>query len=375
MFKFFKKKSAVPSQTTDPIQNLQPRLLSPLVDRMHGCIKLGAIGDAYGYVIEFEDIYKIFEKHGGPMRFADIDKWRDQDGRFIASDDTQMTLFTAEGVAIAYERREEPSYDLGKLTVSEVRQAYLRWYETQRKQGTSSGDKGTLSGHPEMFFPRAPGTTCLTACREGAGAFTPPGVPVNDSMGCGGVMRVAPVAFLKDLSFHEAYDLGCATAALTHGHPMGWMPSGMLAYILKALSQGAAVQEATNAAIDHVRNLPHGNTLIEMVDRALAMSGRQRIAPQEIEMIGGGWVGHECLAISLAAAMMDAPLETMMTVSANHSGDSDSTAAITGQLIGAQLGLSGIRQAWPDMDRVYDDLDVKVATDMTLTRFQKAAIT
>ncbi|WP_171049095.1 ADP-ribosylglycohydrolase family protein [Rhizobium sp. MHM7A] len=341
---------------------------------MHGCIKLGAVGDAYGYVIEFEDIYKIFEKHGGPMHFADLDKWRDRDGRYIASDDTQMTLFTAEGIAIAYERREEPG-DLGKITIAEVRQAYLRWYETQRGRSTPSDDKGALSGHPEMFFPRAPGNTCLAACREGAGAFTPPGEPVNDSMGCGGVMRVAPVAFLKDLSFQGAYELGCATAALTHGHPMGWMPSGMLAYILKALSQGATVLEATNAAIDHIKHLPHGNTLIAMIDRALVLSGRQKIAPQEIEMIGGGWVGHECLAISLAAAMMDAPLKTMMTVSANHSGDSDSTAAITGQLIGAQLGLSGIRKAWSDMDRVYGDLDLKAATDMTLARFQKAALT
>jgi ADP-ribosylglycohydrolase len=92
-------------------------------------------------------------------------------------------------------------------------------------------------------------------------------------------------------------------------------------------------------------------------------------------MIGGGWVGHECLAISLAAAMMDAPLETMMTVSANHSGDSDSTAAITGQLIGAQIGLSGIRKAWPDMDNVYNDLDLKMATEMTLSRFQMATLT
>jgi ADP-ribosyl-[dinitrogen reductase] hydrolase len=374
MFKFFKKKSAVPNPIIDPVQNPHRSLLSPLVDRMHGCLKLGAIGDAYGYVIEFDDIYKIFEKHGGPMRFVDLDKWRDRDGRFIASDDTQMTLFTAEGIAIAYERRDELG-DLSKITVSEVRQAYLRWYETQRGRSTPSDNKHTLYGHAEMFFPRAPGNTCLSACREGAGAFTLPGEPVNDSMGCGGVMRVAAVAFLKDLSFQETYELGGATAALTHGHPMGWMPSGMLAHILRALSQGAAIQEATKAAIDHVRNLPHATQLIEMVDRAILLSGRQKIAPQEIEMIGGGWVGHECLAISLAAAMMDAPLETMMTVSANHSGDSDSTAAITGQLIGAQIGLSGIRKAWPDMDGVYDDLDLKTATDMILARFQSAAMT
>ncbi len=372
MFKLFRKKNSMPDLTTVLDEASKNVLLSPLVDRMHGCIKLGAIGDAYGYVIEFDDIYKIFEQHKGHMRFDDLAAWQDSDGRIIASDDTQMTLFTAEGITAAYERRNEPG-DLAKITVSEVRQAYLRWYETQRHSSKSTGEDGTLMGKPEMFFPRAPGNTCLMACKDGAGAFTPPGQPVNDSMGCGGVMRVAPVAFLKDLSFQECYDLGCATAALTHGHPMGWMPSGVLAYILKALSQGAGLEETTNAAVAHIKQLPHANVLVEMIDRAIALSGRQKIAPQEIEMIGGGWVGHECLAISLAAAMMDATLETKMTVSANHSGDSDSTAAITGQLIGAQLGLSGIRKAWGDMDHVYGFLDLKTATDMVLDRFQKAA--
>ena len=373
MFKFFKKKSSMANSTSEPDRAAAGDMLSPLLDRMHGCIKLGAIGDAYGYIIEFDDIYKIFQRFGGPMRFVDVEAWRDRDGRFIASDDTQMTLFTAEGVSFAYGRQNEAG-DLSKITVSEVRQAYLRWYETQRHGSKSADNDATLAGRPEMHIPRAPGNTCLMACKEGAGAFTPPGQPVNDSMGCGGVMRVAPVAFLKDLSFQECYELGCATAALTHGNPMGWMPSGVLVYILKALSQGAGLVEATNAAVDHISQRPHGGVMVEMIERAIALNGRQKIAPQEIEMIGGGWVGHECLAISLAAAMMDAPLETKMTVAANHSGDSDSTAAITGQLLGAQLGLSGIRNAWNDFDRVYGSLDLNTATDMVLERFKKVVL-
>lgn len=370
MFKFWITKLTNLEEQNYANTEDSPMPLSPLMDRMHGCIKLGAIGDGYGYVIEFENIYAIFEAYGGPLRFETIDRWQDRDGRVIASDDTQMTLFTAEGIAIAYENRAQAE-NLKNLTISEVRQAYLRWYATQARSATVTND-GSLTSFKEMLFPRAPGNTCLSACREGAEAFTPPETPINDSMGCGGVMRVAPVAFLTDLSFKETYELGCATAALTHGHPMGWMPSGVLAYILKALSQGASLRDATNASIDHVRHLTHGTVLIEMIGRALELAGKQKIGPQEIEMIGGGWVGHECLAISLAAALMDAPLEKMMTVAANHSGDSDSTAAITGQLIGAQLGVSGIRKSWPAFDTCYETLDLKTATDMTLSRFENA---
>ncbi len=49
-----------------------------------------------------------------------------------------------------------------------------------------------------------------------------PEKPLNDSKGCGGVMRVAPVGLVAT----DPFDLGCRAAAITHGHPSGWLASG-----------------------------------------------------------------------------------------------------------------------------------------------------
>lgn len=58
------------------------------VDRLAGCLLGGALGDALGYPIEFKKISQMSQDH-------DFDKII---GRFIVSDDTQMTLFTANAL-------------------------------------------------------------------------------------------------------------------------------------------------------------------------------------------------------------------------------------------------------------------------------------
>lgn len=60
------------------------------VDRLAGCLLGGALGDALGYPIEFEKISQMSQDH-------DFDKII---GRFIVSDDTQMTLFTANALLL-----------------------------------------------------------------------------------------------------------------------------------------------------------------------------------------------------------------------------------------------------------------------------------
>ena len=55
----------------------------------------------------------------------------------------------------------------------------------------------------------------------------------NDSKGCGGVMRVAPVG-LYEQNPERAFDLACEIAAITHGHPTGCLAAGCLAAIIAA---------------------------------------------------------------------------------------------------------------------------------------------
>ena len=71
-------------------------------------------------------------------------------------------------------------------------------------------------------------------CRSGSGEHGSVETPINNSKGCGGVMRVAPIGLYFNDRKKDIRDIcrfGAETAALTHGHPHGWMPAAALAQI------------------------------------------------------------------------------------------------------------------------------------------------
>jgi ADP-ribosylglycohydrolase len=76
-----------------------------------------------------------------------------------------------------------------------VANAYLRWLATQGYECrvVKAEENGWLIQQAGLHSQRAPGMTCLSALREYPGL---PGIAGNDSKGCGGVMRVAPVGLL-----------------------------------------------------------------------------------------------------------------------------------------------------------------------------------
>ena len=179
-----------------------------------GCILGGAIGDALGRPIELKKLKEIKATYGskGINNLTLNDK-----GIAEITDDTQMTLFTAEGILRANCKK-------GRCYIpAVVYNAYLRWYSTQRNIDTSGYDKCTYNSYllkyDELYEDRGAGNTCLTSLsKEEIGSIKN---PINNSKGCGGVMRVAPIGL--DYNKKEAFRLGCDCAALTHGHPSGYI--------------------------------------------------------------------------------------------------------------------------------------------------------
>ncbi len=129
-------------------------------------------------------------------------------------------------------------------------------------------------------------------------------VPINDSKGCGGVMRAAPAGLFTTCRPHETYQLGCDIAALTHGHPLGWQSAGALAVIVRALVDGAPLNEAVATAMrapysrDARGAREHGR-----VSPKHGLPG----APTIDNQLGGGWVGEEALAIAVACRARPRP--------------------------------------------------------------------
>ncbi len=310
------------------------------LDRFRGCLLAGGVGDALGAALEFSSLEQIRTKFGenGLTDFAPAY------GRLGAiTDDTQMTLFTAEGLIRARENRTDP--------VAEINLAYQRWLFSQRIQIPNDDRElpDYLTGSwlldlPELNSRRAPGNTCLSALRSGV--VGTPAKPINNSKGCGGVMRVAPVGLIADEPFSLARD----AAAITHGHPAGYLSAGVLAVIVASVVNGSGLSEAVDHAVYEVltKEDDHRETF-EALDKAirLARDASQTPAPELVETLGGGWVGEEALAIAVYCALVheNDPARALL-LAVNHSGDSDSTGAITGNILGTLHGPAAVPDRW-----------------------------
>jgi len=304
------------------------------LDRFQGCLLGGAVGDALGYPVEFLSADEILRRYGRPG----IGGY----GAGEISDDTQMTLFTAAGLLTGAAR--------GTDLLDAIREGCLDWYRTQTEAFPLGPGRGStwLVQVPELFRRRAPGSTCLSALARG-GRGTPE-TPVNGSKGCGGVMRVAPIAlwFAGRGQKEEAALLGAQAAALTHGHELGYLPAAMLVHILVALLEGGtSLRQATEEAMAAVPVLfpraHHMGELLALMERAAALSRTATDDLAAIQALGEGWVAEETLAIALYCALKyEGDFEKGITAAVNHGGDSDSTGAVAGNLLGAALGRRAI---------------------------------
>lgn len=315
-----------------------------MADRFRGCLLGGAAGDALGAPVEFMDRAGIRECFGqrGIRSYAEA-----YGGIGRITDDTQMTLFTAEGLLRS--RIEECLHGQTDY-VRSTALSYLRWLMTQggRPCGCVPGlSSGWLMAQPALFNARAPGNTCLSALQ----AMAVPGqAATNDSKGCGGVMRVAPAGlFAARIKTEQprqlAFSLGTRLCALTHAHPSGNLSGGVLAVLILELVRGATLTEALASAKPLLRENPgHGETLAAIeYAQTLAREGGKPVT--SIFMLGEGWVAEEALAISIYCALTAQDFTDGVTMAVNHDGDSDSTGAITGNLLGAMLGTTPLRQA------------------------------
>ena len=70
------------------------------IDKFRGCLIGGAAGDALGYAVEFLDEETIFSRYGE----NGITGYDLVNGVAEISDDTQMTLFTANGLLLGTTR-------------------------------------------------------------------------------------------------------------------------------------------------------------------------------------------------------------------------------------------------------------------------------
>jgi ADP-ribosylglycohydrolase len=322
------------------------------LDRIQGCLLGGAVGDALGWPVEFLRLDRILADHGpeGVTRLV-----LRSDGTAEVTDDTQMTLFTAEGLLLAKDSSPDQ-------VVAAVHAAYQRWYLTQRLSTPVAADilkaEGTLLREPWLYASRAPGNACISGLVENPQlprivTTGRTGVVNPDSKGCGTVMRSAPFGLLG-AGPEQAFRLAADCAQLTHGHPTGHLAAGAFAALVDHLVEGVEPVEAVRQTIAQTATQPGSGETVIALERAVRLAGSGTPGFDLVEQVGLGWIAEECLAIAVHCLLVAAPgpdatgedLRRALTLSVTHSGDSDSTGAVCGNLLGATHGLAALPGDW-----------------------------
>lgn len=308
--------------------------------RVRGCLLGGAIGDALGAAIEFQSLAEIRAVHGerGVTDLVPV-----YGRRGAITDDTQMTLFTVEGLIRAQVRKDTGAWH----PPTDVHRAHLRWAATQNDWGPDErkADAGWLAREEWLYSRRAPGNTCLSGLADDRmGTLDNPKNP--GSKGCGTVMRSAPFGLLVGWDAGLVFQLAVECAVQTHGHPTGYLSAGAFAVIIHAVAQGVPLDESVQRALALLAEREGHQETTEALKAALGAVRQGMPGPERVESLGSAWTAEEALAIGVYCALVAEDVRHGLLLAVNHSGDSDSTGSVCGNILGALHGETALPPGW-----------------------------
>ena len=174
----------------------------------------------------------------------------------------------------------------------------------------------------------------------------------------------------------DADRLAGDAAEITHQHPLGFISAALMVHVIYRLAQDenptrSSMKDYITEGVEAMRELygSHYNDverMAELSERAIFLSSNADSDLENIKCLGEGWVGEEALAIGLYCALKYLDnFEEAMIASVNHGGDSDSTGAVTGNILGAAIGYDAIPQFYKD-DVELLDVILHMADDLCL---------
>ena len=365
---------------------LATHAVDPRGKLLHASLLGGAMGDSLGADIEFMSLGDIRRRF--PSGITDLPPH--QGLRGAITDDTQMTLFTAEGLILGFLRFKAKGIARVELM---VHVSLIRWHRTQCGDQSLNERDASLISDQRFWVRRSPGTTCLSSLAaveksqarvdsSGKGTGNDRGKPKtlpgsrveltqpaqNDSKGCGTIMRVAPVALMLDSS---PVLYASTTSALTHGHPTGQIAAAAWAQLLANVANGGKLEECAIEAAKSFAECPDGDETVTAM-RAALEAERDGTA-ESVESLGGGWTAEEALSIALYACLCANGFEEGVRIAVTHSGDSDSTGAIAGNMLGLLYPDETLGHRWAESVECADII-ARLARDHTSIRHDKDSV-
>lgn len=282
-------------------------------DRIRGYLIGAALGDALGRETEFMSIEEIRSLYGEGGIQRPAGEW---------TDDTQMIIAGAKALIEILEN--EKTEDLDEIA-SIISRHYIQWLDNP--------------GH-------APGNTCIRGVlnlKQGL-HWSRSGVP--NSKGCGSVMRSGIFGIVFE--GEQLRQVASISGKMTHGHPTADAAciAGSLSihYILKNKSP----LQVHSRLIEETEGISGEFTWI--MEKAKQTAESDLADYRGITSLGQGWIAEEAFAMSHFLFLRHPDdFEKATIAAANHSGDTDSVASITGGLIGARIGEKRLPREWIDL--------------------------
>ncbi|EDP96716.1 ADP-ribosylglycohydrolase family protein [Kordia algicida OT-1] len=273
------------------------------INRFKGSILLGAIGDAWGSAYENQSLpdekaFYLFKEPEKPKI------WQ-------FTDDTQLTLATCEAIL------EDPTVAPKTLITY-----FLKYYNKNRINGI--------------------GAATLKALQElNAGAhWSQTGRKGEFSAGNGSAMRIAPLAFLNNISRERIREI----SYITHQNEEAYV--GALVVVL-------AIKEIINnnwndtSLIKHIiPKLPDTN----VKDRLIALHELENTSIIDVGKLGNnGYVVNSIpLAIFAAQKVKTQSITSIFEELITVGGDTDTNCSIAGQIMGTYVGIDKIPKILKD---------------------------
>jgi len=294
-------------------------------DYFRGCLLGGATGDAKAY----------HHREGG---------------KDLISDNTQLTIFTVDGIIWAHGRAKRKGI---YAYVPCLFYSYQKWYYTQTS-GLADRDygfilEGEVLQYDELFARRGEGVTSLNALASSIkNKYGTIGNRINDLNRPGCVIRIAPIGLYFANDPEMAFRVGCESAALTHGHTQAIMSSGYMAALIAHLAQGDDLTTAAEGALAKLDGSDLTDTLPgELIRRAIDLAQTEKTPRKAIESIGEGWIAPEAAAIATYLAFrFEGDFEAAINAATDFDGNTDGVPPAVGNIVGCMVGSLELPTQW-----------------------------
>jgi ADP-ribosylglycohydrolase len=268
-----------------------------VAERLEGCILGGAIGDAWGSGFEnqFELEDDTFYLVGNP--YVKMPCWN-------ITDDTQFTLATIE--AIVENKEANPKY---------IADSFLKYYKQRTLRGLGAS---TLKALREL---------------EVGGHWSQVGRRGEYAAGNGAAMRIAPLAFLENITDSNIKDI----CSITHHNDEAYVGAKSVMIAIKEILNDNWIGEDNliSKILPKIPDTRIRDRLIEVQDIKelidVAAFGKDAYVVNSVP-----------LAISAANKVKEIGVEEVFSQLISIGGDTDTNCSIAGQIMGTLVGRKGI---------------------------------